>query len=250
MGSSFIFDLRVLERKLYNMKRFILRWGDTMLLIVFVALLFANIVMSAVTMQHLNDLELQLDEIHAELQDTVKQVDALELEVAQMRNRLDSIEGHLELTEAVLDSPEGQLWYTVKDAETIAKMLWGEARGVPDLYVGDKRVSAKCQQAAVVWTVLNRYDAGYENSIAEVVRARGQYHGYSPDNPVDENLLALTIEVLNQWSYEKETGFGFRVLPSDYLWFSGDGTYNHFRNGYERATADVWAWEIEDPYAE
>lgn len=137
--------------------------------------------------------------------------------------------------------------YTKEDVIAAAKLLWGEARGVPDLVIGDRVISSECQQAAVLWTVLNRYDAGYGDSVTAVITAPGQYHGYSESNPVDSDLLDLTIDVLNRWTHEKWDGDSIgRVLPEDYMWFHGDGTYNYFRNEFE--SNSYWTWELFDPY--
>lgn len=137
--------------------------------------------------------------------------------------------------------------YTKEDVIAAAKLLWGEARGVPDLVIGDRVISSECQQAAVLWTVLNRYDAGYGDSVTAVITAPGQYHGYSENNPVDSDLLDLTIDVLNRWTHEKWDGDSIgRVLPEDYMWFHGDGTYNYFRNEFE--SDSYWTWELFDPY--
>lgn len=137
--------------------------------------------------------------------------------------------------------------YTKEDVIAAAKLLWGEARGVPDLVISDRVISSECQQAAVLWTVLNRYDAGLGESIRAVITAPGQYHGYSESNPVDSDLLDLTIDVLDRWVHEKWDGDSIgRVLPEDYLWFHGDGTYNYFRNEFE--SNSYWTWELFDPY--
>ena len=42
-----------------------------------------------------------------------------------------------------------------------------------------------------------------------------------------------------------ETNTG-RVLPSDYLWFSGDGKHNYFRNAYKGG--ETWDWSLPSPY--
>ena len=137
--------------------------------------------------------------------------------------------------------------YTEEDAIVLAKMLWGEARGVSVYKINGKNVSAKCQQAAVIWTALNRYDAGIEDTIVEVVTAKHQFAGYSASNPVDDDLKNLVVDVLERWNREQygETDVG-RVLPSGYMWFYGDGHHNHFRNEYNGST--YWTWELEDIY--
>ena len=37
-----------------------------------------------------------------------------------------------------------------------------------------------------------------------------------------------------------------RVLPSDYLWYRGDGRRNYFRDAYKGGS--VWDWTLESPY--
>ena len=139
--------------------------------------------------------------------------------------------------------------YTQEDAIALAKMAYGEAGGVPDLKIGDQIISPKCQQAATMWTVLNRYDMGGMDSVYAVVVNPGAYHGYWESNPVTDDLLDLAIDVLNRWTRERlgETDVG-RVLPAGYIYFGGDGTYNYFRNEYEGGTR--WTWDYGDPYAE
>ena len=145
----------------------------------------------------------------------------------------------------VVEPVEWPKLYTDEDAVALAKTLYGEARGVKNNGV----VSGAAQKAAVVWCVLNRYDAGYADSIAKVCTAKGQFAGYSPSHPVDDELLELAYDVLDRWNAEKhgEEEVG-RVLPAGYFWFSGDGKYNHFRNEYR--TSVRWDWSLGDPYAE
>lgn len=89
------------------------------------------------------------------------------------------------------------------------------------------------KKAACVWCALNRVDQGY-GSITTVITAPYQFIGYDADNPIDDEIKALCEDVLTRWYAEKdgETNTG-RVLPSDYLWFSGDGKHNYFRNAYK-----------------
>lgn len=132
-------------------------------------------------------------------------------------------------------SPSLSLW-SEEEAVALAQMLWGEARGVP----------SDAEKAACVWCVLNRCDA-YGKGILEVVSAPYQFAGYSPDNPVDETLKSLCEDVLTRYFDEKagESDVG-RVLPSDYLFFSGDGERNYFRNEYEGG--QTWDWSLPSPY--
>ena len=80
--------------------------------------------------------------------------------------------------------------YTHEDVIAMAKLLYGEARGVEDLYIWDGRViSSEYQRACVIWSVLNRYDAGWEDSIIDVIAAYKQFHGYDPEHPVEEEFV-------------------------------------------------------------
>ena len=185
----------------------------------------------------------------------------LNTEIGKLNEKIDILTESIEEKEIVVyesaivleDKPEYHIeatypeLYTDEDIIVLAKMLYGEARGVGELNVGGRCVSSKCQQAAVIWTVLNRYDAGYSDSISRVVTAPNQFVGYRESNPVDEELMDLVKDVLDRWNDEKhgETDVG-RVLPADYLWFRGDGKYNHFRNSYNGGNR--WNWEMEDIY--
>ena len=139
-------------------------------------------------------------------------------------------------TPVIFEPVETPKPWTHEEVAALAKMLWGEARGVP----------SETEQAACVWCVLNRVDQGY-GSILEVVTAPSQFVGYRDNNPIDETLWLLSEDVLTRWQREKdgETEVG-RVLPPDYMWFSGDGYHNYFRNAYRGG--NTWDWECESPY--
>ena len=132
-------------------------------------------------------------------------------------------------------TPSLPLW-SEEEAVALAQMLWGEARGVP----------SDTEKAACVWCVLNRVDHGY-GPLVTVVTAPYQFVGYDADNPVDDEIEALCEDVLSRWYAEKdgEADVG-RVLPSDYLWFTGDGKRNHFRNAYRGG--QIWDWSLPTPY--
>ena len=132
--------------------------------------------------------------------------------------------------------------YSDEDAIALAKLTYGEARGVPDLNIDGRVISARTQQAAVMWTVLNRFDAGYEESILEVITAKGQFHGYSEEHPVEEKLLELAYDILDRWNAERHGDVVMRELPSGYLWFHGDGIWNHFRDAYKNG--NEWDWSV------
>lgn len=139
--------------------------------------------------------------------------------------------------------------YTDADAVALAKMAWGECRGVEALTLNGREISGTCQKAATMWVACNRYDAGAGDSIVEIVAAPHQFAGYAADNPLDDELLALAYDVLERWNMEQNGGTDVgRVLPADYLWFTGDGKYNYFADQY--GTMFFYTWELPDVYAE
>lgn len=121
------------------------------------------------------------------------------------------------------DWPETK-FFTDEDAEMIAKTVWGEARGCS----GD-------QQEEVVWCVLNRVDDDrFPDTIDGVITDLGQFFGYSASNPVDDDILVIVRRVLTVWAteammpaYDRE-----RVLPAEYVYFSGNGRENTFTTAY------------------
>ena len=129
--------------------------------------------------------------------------------------------------------------YSDADAEIIAKIVWAEARGV----------KTTAEKAAVIWCILNRYDAGYGESIAAVATAPNQF-AYHEDAPVDDELMELALDVLGRWQAEQEgTADVGRTLPADYYYFDGDGVANHFRQLYNR-DGSAWNWSLPSPYEE
>lgn len=128
--------------------------------------------------------------------------------------------------------------YTEETVTMCAKVVWAEARGI----------QSKAEQAAVIWCILNRYDAGiYGSSIEEVITAPHQF-AYSEESPATAELIELADDVLQRFWAEKtgETNVG-RTLPEDYFFFEGDGAHNHYRTTYEK-TGKTWDWSYTDPY--
>lgn len=118
--------------------------------------------------------------------------------------------------------PEYEMYFTEADVIALAQMLYGEARGC----TVDNQM--KC-----VWCVLNRVDdTRFPDTIIGVVSAPGQFHGYSPNFPVWDNLYAVALDVLTRWSLEKQGVTVERELPNTYLWFTGYNGSNHFREVY------------------
>ena len=138
--------------------------------------------------------------------------------------------GQLEMRE------EPEIRIDERDAELLAQTMYGEYRG-PD----------KVQQAAVAWCVLNRCDY-LDEEVEHIVTAPFQFIGYDPFNPVTNELYDMAVDVLTRWEREKlgEENVG-RVLPRGYLWFSGNGRENIYRDRY--AGGQIWDWSLENPYA-
>lgn len=118
--------------------------------------------------------------------------------------------------------PEYEMYFTEADVIALAQMLYGEARGC----TVDNQM--KC-----VWCVLNRVDdTRFPNTIIGVVSQPSQFHGYSPNFPVWDELKEVARDVLTRWSLEKQGVAVERELPNTYLWFTGDSVQNHFREVY------------------
>ena len=115
-----------------------------------------------------------------------------------------------------------EMYFTEDDVAAMAKMLWGEARGC-----------TRDNQIKCAWVVLNRVDdERFPDTILGVVAQPSQFHGYSPDFPVWDELYAVALDVLTRWSMEKQGVAVERELPNTYLWFTGDGVQNNFREEY------------------
>lgn len=126
--------------------------------------------------------------------------------------------------------------YTDKQVEMMANVMYGEARGLDDMHI-----------AAVGWCVLNRVDAGY-GTIEQVISAPHQFCGYKA-NRVYKDLDSynrckrIATDVLDRYFTEGQPG---RVLPKDYLYFTGNGVENKYRKEF-KSTA-YWNWSLENPY--
>ena len=134
------------------------------------------------------------------------------------------------------ESTPNSIQTSEEDIILLSKLVYGEARGV----------KSKTEQACVIWCVLNRVDSEYyPNTIKEVILQPGQFYGYSIDFPVTEDIKSLVIDVVLRWEQEKYTGeFTGRVLPVEYLYFSGDGVRNYFR---DRA-GNIYDYYLSSPY--
>lgn len=123
------------------------------------------------------------------------------------------------------------------EVEALAKMLYGEARGV----------TSDTEKAACVWCVLNRVDdPRFPDTVLEVVAAPYQFAGYSADYPVLPELERIAADVLTRYHEEKSGGENVgRVLPADYCFFTGDGEHNYFTIGWK--DTETWGWTLSSP---
>lgn len=127
--------------------------------------------------------------------------------------------------EIIIEEPKiKKKWYSEEDIVNMAKMCYGESMNLPVLHTDFGDRSATYQSAEAMWTVLNRVDAGY-GDISTCIKAKRQFVGYKSDNPVTDELYDLAKLVIEDWSTGEEK---YRVLPSEFLYFHGDGRHNHF----------------------
>ena len=118
--------------------------------------------------------------------------------------------------------PKYEMYFTEADVIALAQMLYGEARGC----TVDNQM--KC-----VWCVLNRVDdARFPDTIQGVLSQPSQFHGYSPNFPVWDELKEVARDVLTRWSLEKQGVTVEREMPDTYCWFTGFNGSNHFREVY------------------
>lgn len=137
--------------------------------------------------------------------------------------------------------------------QALAKTVTAEIGGLTD---SASYSTARMEEAAVVWCILNRADTYYKDSgaaqVEKVVKAAYQF-AYNSWGNIHEGIEDLVVDVLIRWELEKsglveECG---RVLPQEYLFFHGDGRHNHFRTKYKHSSADgYWDWSLSDPYKE
>lgn len=126
------------------------------------------------------------------------------------------------------------------EVEMLAKLIWGEARGIESI----------TERAAIVWCVLNRVDAkGYAcgHDIEYVVTFPNQFSGYDADYPATTENKNIVADVLMRWIAEKSGAEDVgRILPKEYIYFTGDGQHNHFTDEWKGG--NTWDWSLPTPY--
>lgn len=163
--------------------------------------------------------------------DTVEETE--QIEITETNDIIISTTQLNEITEKELSYKKP---YTESDIIMCAKVLYGECENVKD----------KANQAAVIWTILNRVDSGF-GSIEEVITSPNQF-AYNKHFPVKDNLYELSVDVLERWTREQngEADVG-RVLPFEFKWYSGNGVINKFRDACYYPF-EYWDFSMPNPY--
>lgn len=101
-----------------------------------------------------------------------------------------------------------------------ALLAWGEYSG-----------SDYAQRTAPIWCACNRADA-WGQTLEEVMHSDA-FHGLLTEREVPAEWYDLARETLARWELEK---MGYidvgRTLPSEYLYFGGNGVVNVYRTEY------------------
>lgn len=117
----------------------------------------------------------------------------------------------------IVDWPELPWEPDPAEVTALAQTLYGECRGCSGL-----------QQRAVCWCVFNRVDdSRFPDTVVGVITQKSQFFGYSASNPVWDSLYQLAYDSLVDWHNGEN-----RVLEPEYLYFTGDGSRNHFTTAW------------------
>jgi len=175
---------------------------------------------------HISELH-KLDQKCDGLLDDIKILDE---QLIAKSNLLNEVQEKLEQANILIDAYKSEKYFvsyivTEQEIEMIAQTIWGEARGL-NTY----------EQSLVIWCILNRVDDGtWGNTVAEVVTAKSQFHGYSNSHPITDEHKALARDVVTRWQMEKYCqGNVGRTLPQEYLYFHSEHGHNVFTSNYRR----------------
>jgi hypothetical protein len=184
------------------------------------------------TVRNLMDLEKGVEELKVSILNLERQQD--ELQIALTHRAAEMAEAQA----SAVQQPTGQAYtVTVAELQTLAKIVYQEARGIPQ----------KSHQAAVIWCILNRLDNGYWGDDIITVATYPNAFAWVPDTPVEEEFMDLAIDVVTRWNWEKQglQDVG-RTLPATYLYFTGNGDFNYFTREWKGT--EYWDWSLPDPY--
>ena len=184
------------------------------------------------TVRDLMELEEGVEELKVSILNLERQQD--EIQIALTHKAAEMAEAQA----SAVQQPTGQAYtVTVAELQTLAKIVYREARGIPQ----------KSHQAAVIWCILNRLDDGYWGDDIITVATYPNAFAWVPDTPVEEEFMDLAIDVVTRWNWEKQglQDVG-RTLPATYLYFTGDGDFNYFTEEWKGT--EYWDWSLPDPY--
>ena len=134
-------------------------------------------------------------------------------------------------------------WYlTDVRAEAIAKVTQSDIADLANVMHSEANGLSTREVAMVAWCVLNRVDVG-----------QGSIHSICNSNQFTRKgnrtqYAWLAKDVLERYYLEK-TGVQNvgRVLPNNYLYFTGDGKHNYFRSSFEGSRV-LYFPELTNPY--
>ena len=189
---------------------------------------------------------LRMNQLEQRVEDLMGQVSLMTEEVHNLQTQLETLqEESTEITEVARNphAPGSTITWddlyppTEEELTILAKIVYREARGIKD----------KAHQAAVIWCILNRVDDGYWGDTIEEVATYPSAFAWVPDTPVEQEFRMLAADVCERWNLEKagQDDVG-RVLPKEYLYFTGDGELNHFT--IEWKGTEFWDWSLGSPY--
>lgn len=142
----------------------------------------------------------------------------------------------------------------------LAKTTTAEIGGLDNYHAYS---TARAEQAAVIWCILNRVDYDYpdlfqgdhgDTAVAIVTECKAPYQfAYNINKEPYAGHEQLAFDVLCRWVLEhygvlSDVG---RTLPDNYKWFyaAGDGWHNVFRTTFEQGDdCQYWDWSLPDPY--
>lgn len=146
-----------------------------------------------------------------------------------------------------IEDLEDETFYPTRDeVYCIARIIHGEASVCSDEV-----------KACTAYVVLNRVDApNYPDTIREVCEQEGQFAGWLREcsSKPTEAEREMAYEIIKAW---KNCDDRYRPIPSDYLYFRGNGTTNYFttyfckslseakRNAYDFRMPNLWKGEEE-----
>ena len=132
-----------------------------------------------------------------------------------------------DVPEPVEESTEGppaayEMLCSEEDIATAAQMLYGEY-GSDYVPYHEK---AKCVCVALNRLGDHRFNA-YGSTLAEQIRYPAQFAGWSPNNPITDELWEIAYDVCYRWSTIQQGAEGVK-WETDCLFFYGDGQWNYF----------------------